>query len=590
MQKPEDIYKSRIATYSTELEIHKKKLKRISICRIITMATIIITSILLKNVATTYYIVTLVPLFGLFLYFIIHFGNTKNNHKLFSELIRINENELNIIKGKYGTLENFHIDNEHQIHKEHPYAADLDIVGNNSLFNLINRTCCHGSENLLLNRFLSPVLEKEEILERQESIKELSSKIDFRQQFQANGRRYKETSTEDNELIHWLNMPDSKYSTAFFRISSIFLSLASLLLITCAFLNFVGHNYWITSVCFNLIFISYISKKGGCISHEIQTKDKLIKKLSNLMLIIYEEAFMSQYLMTPKEQDYQAYNELKKLAKTLNYNKSNNFITKGFFLPDLHLTAAVERWRRNNKDKVHLWIQRIYRIDELNSLSNFSYNNNRFCFPTFKDQTYIHTIGMGHPLLKHKNVTTNSFKPKSKSVILTGANMSGKSTFLRTIGINLVLAYTGAPVFAERFECCLAKIFTSMRLTDSLEEGRSYFYSELKRLGSIIDKLRSGQKVFILIDEMLKGTNSVDKLSGSIGLAEEFLRHDCFCVIATHDLEMGNLEAKYPELVENNCFESEIIIDKIYFDYKIRQGIAKNKNASFLLKKMKLIK
>jgi DNA mismatch repair ATPase MutS len=171
-------------------------------------------------------------------------------------------------------------------------------------------------------------------------------------------------------------------------------------------------------------------------------------------------------------------------------------------------------------------------------------------------------------------------------LIITGANMSGKSTYLRTIGVNFVLACLGAPVCADALCLSPAVLFTSLRTSDSLNENESYFYAELKRLKMIIDRLESGEKLFIILDEILKGTNSVDKQKGSLALVQQLLRLQSCGIIATHDLLLGSLEAEFPDHIKNYCFEADIAGNKLNFSYRIKEGIAQNMNATFLMRKM----
>ncbi|WP_270087390.1 MutS-related protein [Sphingobacterium sp. SYP-B4668] len=205
------------------------------------------------------------------------------------------------------------------------------------------------------------------------------------------------------------------------------------------------------------------------------------------------------------------------------------------------------------------WLESLLTMDELNSFANYAYNNPEYSYPTFNETTFLEAENLGHPLIFNKTRVRNYLRASAieKVIVLTGANMSGKSTFLRTIGINLVLAYSGAPVYATKLTCSNGlKLYTSMRVTDSLAQDTSYFYVELKRLSAIVHSLRDGAKILILLDEILKGTNSEDKLQGSIGLIEEFLQHDCLCVIATHGLSLGELENKFRGQVNTDFLPS----------------------------------
>jgi DNA mismatch repair ATPase MutS len=198
---------------------------------------------------------------------------------------------------------------------------------------------------------------------------------------------------------------------------------------------------------------------------------------------------------------------------------------------------------------------------------------------------------MTHPLIPESERVYNDMGigPNDSVMIITGANMAGKSTFLRTLGVNMVLALNGAPVCASEFICPLIEIRSGMRTADSLKDHQSYFYAELNRLKGIMDELRSDKPLLILLDEILKGTNSNDKQAGSISLVKQLLPHPCLALIATHDLALGDLEKEYPDRIKNYCFEATITDDQLFFDYKLNPGVAKNMNASFLMKKMGII-
>jgi DNA mismatch repair ATPase MutS len=249
----------------------------------------------------------------------------------------------------------------------------------------------------------------------------------------------------------------------------------------------------------------------------------------------------------------------------------------------------LEQWQQAYNDKLPRWFDALAEIEALASLSAFSYDNPGYVFPDISTDHFVIQAGDAcHPLIPSIQRINNqiSVTHRGHFNIITGANMAGKSTYLRTIGVNLILALAGAPVCAASFSCYPARIFTSLRTTDSLSTNKSYFYAELLRLKELIDRLNSGEELFILLDEILKGTNSTDKQAGSKALLTQLIGLGAAGFIATHDLELGNLINTFPEDVTNYCFEAEIIGEELHFDYKLKPGIAKNLNATFLMKKM----
>ncbi len=228
-------------------------------------------------------------------------------------------------------------------------------------------------------------------------------------------------------------------------------------------------------------------------------------------------------------------------------------------------------------------------MEALSSLANLSYNNPGFAFPELNDHYAIRFKDIGHPMIDEtKRVSNDISFAEHNFIILTGSNMSGKSTFLRTLGINMVLAGMGAPVCAAAASLHPLPILVSMRQSDSLADSESCFFAEVKRLKFIIDQLK-GEVCFILLDEILRGTNSDDKRSGTIGVIENIIHKKAIGAIATHDLEVCLTTAAHPDRLINKCFEVEIIHNELCFDYKLRDGICKNKSATFLMQKMEII-
>jgi DNA mismatch repair ATPase MutS len=254
--------------------------------------------------------------------------------------------------------------------------------------------------------------------------------------------------------------------------------------------------------------------------------------------------------------------------------------------------AAVERWKERYSDDILRWYDIIGEFDALASLGNFACNNPDYILPEqVGDQFSFEASDLGHPLISKAECITNSITIHgwNQYCIITGANMSGKSTFLRTVGVNYVLAMVGAPVFASKCKFFPIRLHSSIRTSDSLSRKESFFYAELKRLKEIITEMENGQRTFILLDEILKGTNSRDKQAGSIALLEQLIKYPSVGLIATHDLVLGDLINNYPDNIHNLCFEIQIVDDEMSIDYKLQDGVCQNLNATFLMKKMGIL-
>ena len=259
------------------------------------------------------------------------------------------------------------------------------------------------------------------------------------------------------------------------------------------------------------------------------------------------------------------------------------------YLRDIRHAMALEQWRQRHIDDLPRWLGALAEMDALHSLGNFAFNHPDYTYPTIADHYFqMQGSALGHPLL-HRNVCVKNdidIPDCPQFLIITGANMAGKSTYLRTVGVNFLLACMGVPVCAESLTVCPAHLVTSLRTSDSLAGNESYFFAELKRLKMIIDRLQRGEQLFIILDEILKGTNSADKQRGSIALMKQLVSLRSCGIIATHDLVLGTLEGEFPGLIKNYRFEADIRNNELTFSYRLREGVAQNMNACFLMRKM----
>jgi DNA mismatch repair ATPase MutS len=288
---------------------------------------------------------------------------------------------------------------------------------------------------------------------------------------------------------------------------------------------------------------------------------------------------------------------IRRLSKLLNWMDTNlnvfaYFFLNGLFMFSIHLLFALEKWRNRYRGMIPEWFAMLAEFDAMSGLAAFSFNNPGFVYPKSVSGDFIlEAREIGHPLIPHKECVTNDIEINGwkQFLIITGANMSGKSTFLRTIGTNCILGMIGAPVYAKSFIFTPVEIHSSIRNNDSLVKGESYFYAELKQLKEIIEELKSGRKILILLDEILRGTNSSDKRSGSIALIRQLLNYNVIGVFATHDVELSKLINSYPESIRNFCFEISFTDDRMEIDYKLLPGVCRNLNASYLMRKMGIV-
>jgi DNA mismatch repair ATPase MutS len=349
----------------------------------------------------------------------------------------------------------------------------------------------------------------------------------------------------------------------------------------------------LTIIAFNLVRINNAHR-------QVARRYEMLAKFSNLLSKIEEEEFSSCYLKEQQDKLTHAGNtaayHINRLAVIIHrFDRRLDMILgvllNGLFLWDIHCVVALDRWKRNSQKQIPEWFSVVKDFDATISLAGYFYNNPDFTFPGVSDKLIIEARDLGHPLIDKNTRVANDFAigEKGTLVILTGPNMAGKSTFLRTVGVNLILGMNGAPVCASEFIFTPVKIFSSMRTSDSLQKNESYFYAELCRLRTLKERLLADDNMFILLDEILKGTNSRDKHTGSKLFIKQLVKMNGTGLIATHDVELGNMEQDFPEHISNKCFEVEIDGEHISFDYLLREGMTKKMNAAYLMKQMKIV-
>jgi DNA mismatch repair ATPase MutS len=317
------------------------------------------------------------------------------------------------------------------------------------------------------------------------------------------------------------------------------------------------------------------------------------------LLEVVEQKEFSSKLLNEKHEKFiaQAKKPSKLMQEFFNYlsalDQRNNIIFavfgNGLLLWDVKQAYRIENWMGVNKENVEDWFEVVSFFDAQNSLANYVFNHPEFTFPkiVYKGGV-IDAKNLGHPLLSaEKRVTSDCLIDQNSFFIVTGANMAGKSTFLRTVSLSIIMSNVGLPVCAEEMKYKPIQLITSIRNSDSLSDDTSYFFSELKRLKYIVEALKEDD-YFIVLDEILKGTNSTDKAEGSQKFVEKLVGSKATGIIATHDLSLCEIEQKYEE-IQNYYFDAEIKNDELFFDYNLKKGICQNMNASFLLRKMEIV-
>jgi hypothetical protein len=585
-------YQARKATFENALVDVKKKINVISNLRIL-FALLFLASVYFafsNNNGILFFIGAF--WLAVFVYLIIVHSSLYNEKTHLESLIKINGQELEALAGDFSGLNAGAV----FIDPHHPYTHDLDIFGDGSLFQAINRCNTIHGQQLMAQRLGYPLMSQQAISDTQDAVLELSEKTDFRQHFQAAGMEVDEHLHDRDQLLAWMKLPSLLYKSPFYKNLLLILPILTLTALIATFFIDRVKIAAVVLVLSQWIILGWHSKKISTFHEYISTKKLILEKYARLLHFFTKENFSSRILKSNSERARDADTKVKSLASLVSYlNARLNFLTSlivnSLLLYDLQCVYRLEKWKDENVDHLKDWLNVVSETEVLSSLGTFAFNHSSFIYPKINSELVVDATGLGHPLLPEKECVTNDlYLGKGQSVlIITGANMAGKSTFLRTAGVNLVLALAGAPVYAKTFSCPIVHLRSGMRTADSLKDHQSYFYAELDRLKTIMDELRSDKPLLILLDEILKGTNSTDKQSGSIALVKQLLPHPCLAMIATHDIVLSDLESQFPQNIKNYFFEANIEDDQLSFDYKLKRGVAQKMNATFLMKKMGII-
>jgi hypothetical protein len=604
MTSPTEQYAQAETYYEVARQKQAQKANIVAALRLITILFLLAGAYYFFNAQNFVALFAIIGIFGgAFLVLVFVHAHIKEQETLFALLCKINQNEQAYLNGDLSAFDG----GEAFINPEHPYTYDLDMFGNLSIFQHLNRTETAFGKAELARNLSEP--KATDILLRQEAIKELSEKMDWRHHFQATGQMFADKDEKMAQFKYWVDRPNTLQNQSFLKTLSFALPAATIIVLI---LNFTIEIEWASPLfkalgILNLLIVGSQVKQIKA-EHELLSKMSLsFQKYAALLKAIENESFSSEKLNQLKQsivvEGATASKALKRLSVILNQfdGLSNPFaaiIMNGLFQYHIHNIFSLQKWKQTYSQNVLQWFQVIAEFEALSSIANFSYNHPDFIFPTLIPQVSTaqsSPLGLGgknvgHPLIaKGKRIGNDITFNDPSFVVLTGSNMSGKSTFLRTLGVNLVLAKMGAPVCADEFKFYPFNVFVSMRVSDSLQNSESFFFAELKRLKRIITELEQNQKTFVILDEILRGTNSNDKRAGTIGLIHNLMAHKAVGIIATHDLVIGDMEKQYADYLKNLCFEVEIVDDELRFDYTLQEGVAQKMSAAFLMKKMGII-
>ncbi len=476
----------------------------------------------------------------------------------------------------------------------HSYTSDLDIFGKQSIFQLLNRANTIEGKSRLAS-WLSQPQEESAILARQKSSQELSDKTDWTTSFLAHLKLGDHTTVDKSKLTQWLAGEEQVYGRKLYLVLSILgplLGTLSVVLLSLSIIPYGVFGIWLLiGVGVVGLRFKYASETALLLTPSITLLKNYRKAILHLEQESFESAQLQKIQSNFKQQNFLASAAIERLEKHLDQfqNRSNILyisLNIVFFL-DIILLYRMEKWRKQYRAKVAEWMDQIGEMEALVSLAFHRHTFPDTVYPSFVKVPKFEGVQLGHPLIPVAKRVSNDFNlgDTGRCYLITGSNMSGKTTFLRTLGVNMVLAQAGATVTAKSLELSKWTVFTSMRNQDDLSESVSSFYAELKRIKDLLGLLGQNPPVFYLLDEILKGTNSADRIKGSEALIKQLLKANASGCISTHDVELGNMASEWKGLI-NKSFNSDIKDDDILFDYQIKDGVCHSFNASKLMQLM----
>jgi DNA mismatch repair ATPase MutS len=586
-------YQQQLKELNTLLSTQKQMRRRLGWLRFIVFVLTIIVSYQTFIHAGLYGWLAIATGLGILL-FLVSF-DVDNNAKIKNTetLISVNEEELKILQHHF----HHRFDGSRYVPDAHSYSNDLDIFDKASLYQWTNRCFTEQGRDLLANNLLAP-LPIQQVKERHKAVKEITPLLQWRQQLQSYAIQTAITNKTERKATEWIKEEEKYFVHPAWKVAVWIYTILTLASLIATILGFLSASTF--STLFFLYFIISITLSRNTIKPYVLLSG-IVKEISTLHALVkcieeqkFNSALLNRLQTEAKGQSSLAAKEIKELKSILDrfdlrLNIAGLLFFNSFLLWDVRQMMALNAWRKRNRDQLSRWFEMIAEVEVLNSLATVHFNQPEWAFPKFSENHFtINGTSIGHPLIPDNTRVDNDFDLKgvAKIGLITGSNMAGKSTFLRSLGVNIVLAQVGSPVCAKAFELSPVQLMSSMRIADNLAENTSTFYAELKKLKTIIEAVNQHEQVFILLDEILRGTNSLDRHTGSAALIRQMIKQKAAAVIATHDVELAKLEREYPSSIENYHFDVQVEGEELYFDYKLKQGICTSLNASILMKKI----
>ncbi len=492
----------------------------------------------------------------------------------------------------------------HDASQEHPFEIDLDITGRHSLHQLLDTASSAEGSSRLREWLLATTPDAQIIQKRQALISEMAPLTLFRDRVSMKSlvaARNQGQLWEGKRLLNWLNERHSTPSLLPLLLLSLALSISTVTLFVLNLFALIP-QYWVIALLLTIIYLFVTKNQRGDTFDDTNFISDSFVHLSAIFEYLESYRYGRHKQLKALCQPFFAEQALKpsillnKVARvaaaaSLQKNMLLWVVVNALVPWDFYFAYRFNQYRDQIAGRLPLWLDTWFELEALHSLATFAYLNPEYTLPqvaehpTHDEQPVLEAKGLGHPLLPVEQKVVNDFSmPNSGEIaIITGSNMSGKSTFLRTLGINLCLAYAGGPVNASHFQTSLFRLFTCIKISDSVTDGYSYFYAEVRRLKALLTAIETGEQqqalpLFFLIDEIFKGTNNRERLIGSESYIAALAEHNCLGVISTHDLELVKLETRLPA-IKNYHFREDVIDGHMVFDYTLRGGPCPTTNA-----------
>jgi len=588
-----DEFKKRLDNFKKLEDQKRQQANKLSNLRLLAFLLGAAVSILLFIKAGLFYGFIVLPIALIaFLYLIVKHNRISREQKKLNCMADINRRYIDRMNSDWV---NFSDCGQEFVNASHPYTGDLDIFGPKSLFQWVNTANTYYGRKMLCELLENPDKNTYAIEKRQKAVKELSEKLDFCQELQCEGMLATDAANDPEKMLSYTEDKLKRFKNDWV-INLFYISPASVILTFT--LYFLGSRIPVfvplLLLCIQMSVCAVGYRRNIEIIGAVSGLKKNLDAFGNLLQRIEQEEFTDEYLSGLRQEFFTnnspasaSIKQLEKIANAIDIRFSTvlYFVLNFGLLWDYHCVFALEDWKRLYGGQIRKWLEIVGQIEAISSLAVIGHMYPEWVFPIFSKKDLIFsTVKMGHPLIPENKCVCNDFEINKGACVITGSNMSGKTTLLRTVGINLVLAYSGAPVFAQKMECSVMDIFTSMRVRDDLNSGISTFYAELLRIKMMIEYSKKEQPMIYMIDEIFMGTNSLDRITGARSVLKNLNKSWIIGLISTHDFELCDLEKESQENIKNYHFTEQYINNEIKFDYMLRPGRSRTTNARYLMK------